>query len=94
MALEAIVCVRLAMSVASGYGGYSLVGVHLTATVASGYGGYSLVGVHLTMTVDSGYGGFSLNCWCSFKCDCEYYSGYGARLNSVMHGVRLVECFT
>ena len=42
------------MTVASGYGGYSLVGVHLTMTVASGYGDYSLgCGARLNVTVNT-----------------------------------------
>ena len=54
MALEAIVCIHLAMTVASGYGEYSLVGVHLTMTVASGYGDYSLgCGARLNVTVNT-----------------------------------------
>ena len=52
MALEAIVCIHLAMTVASGYGEYSLVGVHLTMTVAGGYGAL-VVGARLNVTVNT-----------------------------------------
>ena len=42
------------MTVASGYGGYSLVGVHLTMTVDSGCGGLALiVGALLNVTVNT-----------------------------------------
>ena len=40
------------MTVASGYGGYSLVGVHLTVTVAGGYGAL-VVGARLNVTVNT-----------------------------------------